>query len=629
MTIRPAGICTHRTTPKPRWQWVTVLLLLLSLLGGSAPANGQESGPLSAPKPLDVILLIDSSPSTRETDRSGWRISASRFLLDYLQATSQVLRVNYRAGVANFGGRMGATTPLRLLEGGIVQGTIVSETVSYTDFRPPLDWALREFRARSFGVGNAMAIILFTDGNPQLTDQRLAAEQKAQYFTGQPLAGDASELRLPGLVKELQDAGITVLTVGIGDARQDASFWQNLVGADNYRSLDDAANLPTIYHEFAVRLLGAVASPARFLQAADSPARETVPPYLEQVIFSFVKEKPAVQVTLTDPTGKTYSPTAGGQANDLHQIYAIANPAPGAWQITVSGGSTQLWVDQRLSRLLIEGPQGPQILRQPLPLTARLVRNGEAITDQALQIRISVALPGAGGAIEEAMARTDGGAFVFTLVPTLSGVYTVTATSRLNDQLLAVDSVPLVLAAYPAPSVGRFQVDGAIAPGQTVILRARLNDWDRLARDQAVEALLFDQAEMSLGTVSLHDDGRAPDQQAGDGVYSADLIIAPSLQAVELAIAGRTVNGVSFSLRERYSLAQAMITTTPATVVATPTLDTHTPAVSSATPTTPTADRTPTPTPGNKSGIEGGDWGWLALALAAGAAVVGGVLLWG
>ena len=110
MTIRPAGICTHRTTPKPRWQWVTVLLLLLSLLGGSAPANGQESGPLSAPKPLDVILLIDSSPSTRETDRSGWRISASRFLLDYLQATSQVLRVNYRAGVANFGGRMGAAS---------------------------------------------------------------------------------------------------------------------------------------------------------------------------------------------------------------------------------------------------------------------------------------------------------------------------------------------------------------------------------------------------------------------------------------------------------------------------------------------------------------------------------------
>ncbi len=70
----------------------------------------------------------------------------------------------------------------------------------------------------------------------------------------------------------MQNAGITVLTVGIGDARQDTSFWQNLVGAGNYRSLNDVANLPAIYHEFAVRLLGAVASPACFLQTADSPA---------------------------------------------------------------------------------------------------------------------------------------------------------------------------------------------------------------------------------------------------------------------------------------------------------------------------------------------------------------------
>ncbi len=188
MTIRPAGICTRRTTPKPRWQWVTVLLLL-SLLGARTPVHGQEGSPLSAPKPLDVILLIDSSPSTGDTDPKGWRISASRFLLDYLQATSQVLRVNYRAGVANFGGRIGATTPLRLLEGGIVQGTIVSETISYTDFRPPLDWALREFRARSFGVGNAMAVILFTDGNPQLTQQPLTVAPEGALFYGTALSG--------------------------------------------------------------------------------------------------------------------------------------------------------------------------------------------------------------------------------------------------------------------------------------------------------------------------------------------------------------------------------------------------------------------------------------------------------
>ena len=621
MTLRPAVCRTRRVTSKPHWRWVNLLLLFLCLLGASAPARGQEAADPAAPKPLDILLLIDSSPSSHETDPQGLRINAAKFLLDYLQATAQVLRVNYRAGVANFGGRVGDTTPLRLLEGGIVQGEIVSQTISYTDFRPPLDWALRELRARSFGVGNQMAVILFTDGNPQLTSDALTVQQKQAYFEGQPLAGDASQLSMPGLVNELREAGVAVFVVGIGEARQDARFWQQLVGADSYRSLNDVGGLSAIYHEFATRLLGAVARPVRTLQTTGSPFRESAPPYLEQIIFSLVKETPAVAATLTDPSGNVVTPTVGGRPGDLYAIYAIANPAPGDWQIGVNG-SAQMWVDQRLAHLTLEAPQGPQILRQPIPIAARLVRNGQAIADPDLQIGVSVTLPGAAGVVSQATTRTDDGIFTTAFVPETAGVYTVTATARLRDQPLAVEGQRLMISAYPAPSVVRFQIKGEPAPGRTVTLLATLADANRMQDGQPVEVALLDQDGVSSGTVSLHDDGRSPDQRAGDGVFSADLIISPALQAVELVMTGRTTEGVSFSVRERYPLVETTVATATATVGVTPTPPmTLTPTATEMPPVTPAV--TPPP-PGDKVGIAGSDWRWLIAALALGE-VIGGV----
>ncbi len=277
----------------------------------------------------------------------------------------------------------------------------------------------------------------------------------------------------------------------------------------------------------------------------------------------------------------------------------------------------QLWVDQRLSRLVLEGPQGPQVLRQPLPLTARLVRNGQVIADKDLHVRVNAAFPNAGDTVEEDMSRTENGAFTHTLVPTAAGIYTVTATARLGNQPLAVDRLPLIVSAYPAPGVARFQIEGAIAPGQSVILSARLNDSDRLERNQPVEVALFDQEDASLGTVPLYDDGRAPDQQAGDGTYSADLIVAPALRAIELAVAGRTVDGVSFSLRERLSLAQATAgTPTAAATTVTPMPPTATtPTAAQVTPTMAVTTVTPTPPASDKQGLAGSDWGWLAAVL--------------
>lgn len=47
-------------------------------------------------RPLDIVLLVDSSESTRDSDPEGLRTRASKFLLDYVLAAGESIGLNHR-----------------------------------------------------------------------------------------------------------------------------------------------------------------------------------------------------------------------------------------------------------------------------------------------------------------------------------------------------------------------------------------------------------------------------------------------------------------------------------------------------------------------------------------------------
>jgi hypothetical protein len=409
-----------------------VALCLLS----SATAYGQQTTP--KPAPLDVMLLIDNSPSNARTDPKNLRISAAKFLLDYLELSSQVIGVNCRAGVANFGGKLGDVVPLRPVQGGEIIKALRPEKIQFTDFRPPLDYALKEFKARSFGVGNNMAVILFTDGTPELSGKLLAADEKMRYFKGEHTTDD----KLPPvnrLIADLQEASVKLFVVAIGDSKEDADLWKTLIPADHYRSISSTTNLAEVFHSLVTDLIGVLAADKVDLRP-DHPQTFTLSPHLEQAIFSFIKERPDVTITLTDPTGKMQKSSTSGRAQDFHEVYVITNPAEGNWQVSVANGRAQMFMDKRLPRLELMMPTEPIGVGKKVLLNARLLCNQETIVNSALHLSAKIKSLADGWTYEAAFVKTAEGLYALELKDlSQSGEYMITAEARLAGQPLEVD----------------------------------------------------------------------------------------------------------------------------------------------------------------------------------------------
>ncbi|MCK4473254.1 MAG: VWA domain-containing protein, partial [Anaerolineae bacterium] len=291
--------------------------LALLFVWPSAHVRGQEPG--GGPVNLDVILLIDNSMSMSHadlvtgappSDPEGLRVRAAKFLVDYLRANAETSRANHRAGVVSFGGVVGDVASLRLLQENTVRDGIRAEEIQFTDFRTPLQFALREFRAKSFATENRMAVVLFTDGRPQLTGTPMAEQELRDYFDDlAPLAG------------ELQEGGVSLFVLGIGDAREDRDNWTRLIPQNHYIPITSTTELFDVYHRIVADLIGVAVSKERILPAEQAVSIK-VEPYLERIVFSFVKSDPATRISLTSPTGTVLTPTIGA-ADVHHSIYSI------------------------------------------------------------------------------------------------------------------------------------------------------------------------------------------------------------------------------------------------------------------------------------------------------------------
>lgn len=523
---------------------ILVALLLVSL---SAPVAGQ--GTDGAPTNLDIILLIDNSRSMSEanprdprtpTDPDALRVRAARFLVDYLRADEETLGGNYRVGVVSFGGTVGDFQPLRLLQGDTVRDNIVPEIINYTDFRAPLETALHEFEAKSFGTGNQMAVILFTDGRPQPIDEPLTDQQLLEYF---------ADPELRDTVGAMEAEGVTLFVVAVGAAQLDRTNWTQLIPEEHYIAIDSTTELTDVFHAIVADLTGVTTLMPQVLPAGQETSVE-VEPYLEHIVFSFMKSDPTISIVLTAPDGNPLSPTTGGTADAHHEIYSESNPDDGPWTISWQGeGTIQFWVDKRFPTVQVEPIEAPHLLGEPFRVMASLLQNRVPVIDSHLHLEARVDTPEEEEVILPLSGRGDG-TYVATYEDVQEeGVYTVTVQAILDGQLLKeVRANPVSVSVSAVPSIARFELLGEEhVISQMFALQVVVRHFDRLPDGVVLEVAV---TGPMTDTIVLHDDGRSPDGQLGDRIFTGEssVIEMPGQYAFDLSTSGRTKEGLPFSL---------------------------------------------------------------------------------
>lgn len=438
-------------TERPKALLVGCLLggaLALLFLRPSVPVWAQEPG--DQPVNLDIILLIDNSwsmshqdPVTEAppSDPEELRVRAAKFLVDYLRANAEILEANFRVGAASFGGVVSDTVSLRLLRDEAVREGIHAEEILHTDFRAPLQFALRELEAGA-GTDHRTAVILLTDGRPQLTDDPMTEPELRAYFED-----------LGSLIGDLREEGASLFVLGIGDARKDRENWTQLLPREHYIPIASASELADVYLRIVTELIGAAASSGETTPAGREMSID-VEPHLERVVFSFMKEDPTSRITLTSPAGAVLTPTVGGTTDVHHAIYGVANPEPGTWRAS-SEGEVRYWVDKRYPLVRVESVESPSTIGQPLSVTASLVRDGVAVVDRDLRLEAEIALPD-GHVVTQVLSPDGEGRYAGSWDDVRTeGIYTVTARAFLDGQPLPVRPLPATVEVVPPSRVSK------------------------------------------------------------------------------------------------------------------------------------------------------------------------------
>jgi hypothetical protein len=511
--------------------------LALLFVRPSAYVWGQEPG--GRPANLDVILLIDNSWSmshgdpatgTPPSDPEGLRVRAAKFLVDYLRVNAETLGANYRVGVGSFGGVVSDVVSLRLLQDDTVRDAIHAEEIQFTDFRGPLQFALQEFEVKGFGTGNKMAVILLTDGRPDLTGPPMTEQELRDYFED-----------LAPLVGELQEGEVSLFVLGIGDAQEDRDNWTQLIPQECYIPITSATDLADVYHDIVAGLIGAAVSKGGIIPAGQTVSIE-VEPYLERIVFSFVKSDPATRIVLTSSTGAVFTPTVGGMAEVHHSIYRITNPDAGEWRALPEGvGEVRYWVDKQYPIVRVEPIESPSLVGQPITITASLVRNDEPVVDPSLHFEADIILP-SGDVVTQTLSPVGGGRYTGRYEDVKAeGTYTATAKAILDGHLLSVRPMPVMVEVFPRPILPTPTPQPTLTPTPTAAVTptlVELLDWINLL--QLGDPTLFPRQPRVGEPVRIH----VPVKAAED-VFDISVIaqVRDDTRVVTTTVLGLETNG--------------------------------------------------------------------------------------
>ncbi len=237
----------------------------------------------------------------------------------------------------------------------------------------------------------------------------------------------------------------------------------------DYIPLVDVTDLADVYHRMMAEMIGLTTLPGEPVPAGQEVTVE-IEPYLERVVFSFMKSDSAIRIVLTDSQGTSILPTTGGTADVYHQIHSISNPPAGAWKVSWEGvGNVQYWVDRQYPAVRVDLDAPFPYTGQPITITASLIQNGAVVTEP-LHMEAEITLPNGSIATKPLAPVGDGRHVGIFEEARTEGTYTVTVKALLTGQVLTVRQVPATVAMLPLvlPPTTTPQPTGTPTPSPTL-----------------------------------------------------------------------------------------------------------------------------------------------------------------
>jgi uncharacterized protein YegL len=323
-------------------------------------AQPKVQGAPTDPTPLtglDVVALVDHSPSMAVNDPEYIRLQSVKSLVDFLRfnvENSQVQRLN-RVGVVEFSSIAVTAVPLTPVTGqdgdaiksaiddrakvsGNIRTIALQDAIGGTNFRAAIEQAKVVFDAsQQKNLNQRRLIVVITDGGPQDYTQRTDDDYYTEEFG-----------RIEATYKKLFDLNSDrLIVIGIDITKPPTYWnkvepaWEKLTGSDGAFLADEAAKVSPAMVEVVCRILNPGKSKGCEYVGL---GYHFVPPYLKRVRFSFYKYETGATVTLANPTQQllpkqnddTYH-LSYLQSGQRSESYTINAPEPGCWKSSQVG----------------------------------------------------------------------------------------------------------------------------------------------------------------------------------------------------------------------------------------------------------------------------------------------------
>ncbi len=230
--------------------------------------------------------------------------------------------------------------------------------VRWTDPWLALD-AARKLLAETGTPGSRRLIVLLTDGEPAPNPMTAANMDDARYLQ-----------KLDGIVKALAQEDTTLAVVLLSDqstscgravAANWAGQWARLTqltpGGALYTA-SQAEELLPVYHAIVRDLSGLAAGGLPATTATLAQGQPLIVPVpvdeaLAGLVITIWKAEAATVVQVRDPAGRPVTAgqgglsVTGGEAGSREEVWRVAQPRPGIWQVALTGqGRISIWQDR-------------------------------------------------------------------------------------------------------------------------------------------------------------------------------------------------------------------------------------------------------------------------------------------
>lgn len=374
-------------------------------------------------KPIDIILLIDSSGSMawRDRDPGGIRKEGAKLFLDLCEKEDRI-------GIIDFSADTNIIFPLYEIFTTQDKITLkekvdkVSATGEFTDIVLALQASLKEMsRARGDSI---KAVFLLTDGeiDPDPSREIFSPHNKDYLQEIKEASGNTSKINeikekykdiVAGISREIlrkevlpqyKENNILIFSVAFGSGadiivlREIADLTITDEVIRNYYFIGKASNLQPVFSEILEQIKKTrekISEETVNFTGEEIIHKIYIDDFIKELHFKFIFERKTIpseiQISLKEPDGNIIDRKTqkGGVSNifeEGYELYNITNPLPGTWEAIITGEKNvklditiSTWGRTDLKIMLAE-EQSEYHEGDSIPIAASLEREGARIT---------------------------------------------------------------------------------------------------------------------------------------------------------------------------------------------------------------------------------------------------------